>query len=316
LISTDFTAKFAVLGFIIGFVRRLPLYPEKHFIGEMASFRYWLSMLLLVFVTVGCGQESGVIVESLEQPDTASAAAPVPLKERRLAIVYSENSAANYFDEFAFGQLYTAMQHQAMQSGMPYDLLTEADLENANNLLEYDALIIPLLSHVDRDSRDQILNALLTAQNNGTAIITASEFLTYDQNNQPFANAYSGMIDILGLTPKSYLVGEQTTLKIANNTHPITNIYKPNEVLGEYPQSWFAEFSPVDSAQAATLVTGTVGSKNHVVVQALDRAGRVVHFANDAFMADKNLLFSAIRWAVYGDEQKRYGPGDGCRCIA
>ena len=263
----------------------------------MAHFRTWFLLILVTLGTIACGQESN----QNSSPEIASATNSIAFKERRIAVVYSDTSAQHYFDEFSFGQLFTAMQHQAMQSGVPYDLLNEADLTNATELQKYDALIIPLMSHVDSSIRESIINALLAAQNSGTAIITASDFLTHDPNNNAHPNAYSGMIDILGLTPKSYQVGVPAKLKIANNQHAITSSYERNETLGDYEQSWFAEYSPVDTSQAITLVEASVENDTHTVVQAIERAGRVVHFSNDAFIADKNLVWSAIRWAIYGD---------------
>lgn len=225
----------------------------------------------------------------------------VAFKGRRVAIVYSETSAKQYFDEFAYGQLFTAMQHQAMQAGIPYDLLTESDLVNAAVLVGYDAVIIPVMSHIDGAIRNQVISALQTAQQNGLAIITSSEFLTYDQNNQPFTSSYSAMIDLLGLTPKVYKNGVQAELKVVRNDHPITSQYQPNELVDNYAQTWFAEFSPVSPDQSVTLVEATVGNDKHAVVQVMEHTGRVVHFSNDEFLADNNLLWNAIRWAIYGD---------------
>ena len=271
----------------------------------MPQLRTWLLCVVAAFALVACEQNSNGVVSSPSSvdstPDLGATSNPIAFKERRVAVVYSETTAEHYFDEFAFGQLYTAMQHQAMQAGVPYDLLSEADLVDANKLQNYDALIIPLLSHVDSSLRAQIISALLNAQSHGTAIITASEFLTYDQNNNAFPNAYSGMIEILGLTPKSYQVGEAAKLRIVTNDHAITSGYKPNESLGDYSESWFAEFSAVEPSEATTIAEARVGSTNHVALQVLERAGRVVHFANDVFMADKNLVWSAVRWAIYGD---------------
>ena len=266
----------------------------------MKTIKSIFIVVLFALAAAGCDSTSGVEVGSLT-PDTSQAGAVIATEERRVAVVYSETSAANYFDEFAFGQLYTAMQHQAMQAGIPYDLLTEQQLTNANTLIQYDALIIPLLSHVQRDRRSAIINSLQAAQSNGTAIITASEFLTYDQNNEPFANPYSAMIDLLGLTPNAYHVGVPAKLTIATNTHPVTERYTPNETISDYEQTWFAEFSAIEQSQATTLVETRIDNASTVAVQALERDARVVHFANDEFIADKNLLWSAIRWAVYGD---------------
>lgn len=261
----------------------------------------WLCCVLLAVMLVGCNQSEQSSAKD-QSPNVGFAVADIPFKQRRVAIVYSDTSAKRYFDEFAFGQLYTAMQHQAMQAGIPYDLLNEADLIDTTSLAQYDALIIPVMSHVDRSIRSQIISSLLAAQENGLAIVTSSEFMTYDQDGQVFDNAYSAMIDLLGLTPKAYQVGVPAELNVVRNDHPITARYKTNELIDDYAETWFAEFSPVDASQAITLVDAKVGNQKHAAIQVLERAGRVVHFANDEFLADNNILWSAIRWAIYADK--------------
>ena len=59
----------------------------------------------------------------------------------RIAIVYSETSVGFYFDKTAYGQLFMAAQNQAMQAGIPFDIITEADLSNIATLVKYDALV-------------------------------------------------------------------------------------------------------------------------------------------------------------------------------
>ncbi len=261
----------------------------------------WTLFLVLTVGLSACAQDSSNSPTN-EAPNFGEAANTVAFEERRIAVVFSDTTAKHYFDEFAYGQLFTAMQHQAMQAGMPYDVLSESDLTDSVALQQYNALIIPLMSHVDSSHRDQIINALLTAQSSGTAIITASEFLTYDQNNNAFGDAYSGMIQILGLTPLTYQVGVPATLRVSGTDHPITADYAPNQQLGDYEQSWFAEFAPVEPTEATTIVEARVNNTKHAAMQVLERAGRVVHFANDAFLADKNLVWPAVRWAIYGDK--------------
>jgi len=294
----------------------------------MSFVRMWLCYTLLAILLVGCdqnnennsveqlsGEQSSVEPISGEPnvsepnvseppPSVGAANAPVPFKERRVAIVYSQTSAKQYFDEFAYGQLFTVMQHQAMQAGIPYDLIKEVDLTSSTILSKYDVLIIPVMSHVDRAVRGDIVNTLLNAQENGLAIVTSSEFMTYDQDNQAYPNAYSAMVDVLGLTPKTYQVGVGALLKVTRSDHPITALYNVNELIDEYQQTWFADYTPINPSQATTLVESKIGAQSHAILQVLERPSRVVHFANDEFIADSNLLWSAIRWALYNDTAK------------
>ena len=46
----------------------------------------------------------------------------------RIGIVYSDTTAANYFSATAYSDLIMAAENQAIQAGIPFDLLTEADL--------------------------------------------------------------------------------------------------------------------------------------------------------------------------------------------
>ena len=49
----------------------------------------------------------------------------------RIAIVYSQTSAANYFGDMAYSQLFMAAQSQAMAAGIPFDVISETDLAAA-----------------------------------------------------------------------------------------------------------------------------------------------------------------------------------------
>ena len=61
----------------------------------------------------------------------------------KVAIVFSETSAAKYFSATAYSQLIMAAQSQATAAGIPFDILTEADLTDLSTVINYDALIFP-----------------------------------------------------------------------------------------------------------------------------------------------------------------------------
>ena len=73
---------------------------------------------------------------------------PVRAESKRIAIVFSQETANHFFDPFADAQLFAETQHQAMMAGIPFDLLSVSELTDAQLLLGYDALIMPLMSHV------------------------------------------------------------------------------------------------------------------------------------------------------------------------
>lgn len=101
----------------------------------------------------------------------------------RVAILYSETTADNFYDVTAYGQLFMSAQNQAMQAGIPYDLLTEADLLDPANLAAYDAIIFPAFSHAQAAEVETITASLMTAmQDYGVGLIAAGNFLTNDES--------------------------------------------------------------------------------------------------------------------------------------
>ena len=94
----------------------------------------------------------------------------------RIGIVYSATTAANYFSATAYAELFMAAQNQAMQAGISFDLLTEADLTNLAKLANYDALVFPSFTNVQAADVAAITNTLLQATRQfGVGLITSGE---------------------------------------------------------------------------------------------------------------------------------------------
>src|ERR1700712_5485684 len=75
-----------------------------------------------------------------------------------------------------------AVQSQAMQAGISFDLLNESDLTNLAKLANYDALVFPSFSNVQSADVTPITNTLLQATKQfGIGLITAGNFMTNDQ---------------------------------------------------------------------------------------------------------------------------------------
>lgn len=108
-------------------------------------------------------------------------AGDLPTYERtpdlRVGIVYSETTAQNWFDMTAYGQLVMTAQSQAMQAGLPFGLLGEADLTDGAALAQYDVLVFPGFSHVQGSQLKDITRALEIAQASGVSFVTAGNFL-------------------------------------------------------------------------------------------------------------------------------------------
>ncbi len=261
-----------------------------------------LFSLGLALLLARCGVEGGVEVSNNQSLTIGSAEIIIPVDDRRIAIVHSQSSKSNFYDPFAYNQLFAAMQHQAMMAGIPFDLLNEDQLAAANvDLLSYDTILIPQMSHVKNANRQPIVNRLLEAQQNGVGIITSGEFLGSKADGSSFTNFTSAMISVLGIQPTEYFSGVEATVTITDNSHPVTKSYQSNEELQSYEQIWFGSFEPVSGEQSTALNHIKSGGSTYSGAQIIERSGRVVHFANDQIMADNNLLWRVIQWVTYGN---------------
>jgi len=60
---------------------------------------------------------------------------------KKIGIVYSDTTAAKFFDPKAYTQLFLSAQSQAMQAGIPFDILNEDDVTDITKLVNYDTLV-------------------------------------------------------------------------------------------------------------------------------------------------------------------------------
>ncbi len=257
------------------------------------------SIFLLVGAIVtlfGCGPDSG---ES-NGPESANAVVQIPVEERRIAIVHSNSTKLNYYDPFAYNQLFASVQFQAVMAGLPFDLLSEEELTVAD-LSAYDAVLLPLFSHVKAENREPVRNALLAAQQAGTGIVTSGEFMGLKDDGEAYTDYSRMMEEVLGVQPVEFLSAVASLVTVSNNQHPATSDYSVGEQLVAYDELWFAHYEPLDSEQSTVLTTVSASDTDYTGAQIIDRVGKVVHFANEQVMADNNLLWSVLQWIVYGD---------------
>ncbi len=278
----------------------------------MRYLRHLIYVSLTLLLLVACGGESvKLIADNTVEDSTGSAAAEIGAAQaqlmpqsRRVAIVHSKASRDNFYDGFAYNQLFASVQNQSMMAGMPFDLLDETALATTANLLEYDAIIIPAMSHVKSANRDLIKQRLLAAQLGGVGIITSGEFMIAGADGVALTDSGSAMVEVLGVTPEIYLSGVGASVQVANTTHPVNQTYTANEVLTSYFQLWFASFaaSPGELSTPLTVIKAEGSSYTGAqIVERTGREGKVVHFANEQVMADNNQLWRVIQWMVYGD---------------
>ncbi|HEY9643773.1 MAG TPA: hypothetical protein V6C57_25005, partial [Coleofasciculaceae cyanobacterium] len=222
---------------------------------------------------------------------------------KKIGIVYSETSAGKYFSKTAYSQLFMSVQDQAMMAGIPFDLLTEADLKDMNKLVNYDTLVFPSFQYVNKADLQAIqdnLNSLVFQK--GTSIIAAGNFMTNDETGAALSDAYSRMKTLLNLQPQAF---GSSTISLTNVSNPVLQGYASGETIRTYnPMGWNV-FGSVDPTKTTTLVNQTVSSGTYgavVTTQAAPTSGRNVHFASESYLGDTNLLQQALQWTTYNNQ--------------
>jgi peptidoglycan/xylan/chitin deacetylase (PgdA/CDA1 family) len=226
---------------------------------------------------------------------------------QRIAIVYSETSANNFFDKKAYDQLFTSAQSQAIAAGVPFDLLTESDLKDLTKLVNYDALVIPSFVNVNRANLGAIETSLTQAITKyGIGIITSGDFMTNDETGGVLAgDPYSRMKSLLGVQRigGGGVQNAVVTAKDVNN-NILTPEYTTGEQLLNYDRGIaFAAYSPVDTS-GTILAEQTVNGANYNAIIATKTGGQNVHFADRSIFADSNIVSQAIDAIVYSDRAR------------
>jgi serralysin len=99
---------------------------------------------------------------------------------QKIAIVYSETTAANFFSTMAYSQLFMAAQSQAMAAGIPFDVISEADLTDLGRLSQYDALVFPSFRNVPTNYEAIAQTLTRLVYDYDVSLITAGDFMTND----------------------------------------------------------------------------------------------------------------------------------------
>lgn len=222
----------------------------------------------------------------------------------RIAIVYSETTAENYYNITNYGQLFMSAQNQATQAGIPYDLLNEDDLLDPAGLAQYDAIVFPGFSHVRGDQVDAIAASLETAvARYGIGLIAAGNFLTNDEFGAALSgNAYARMSSLLGVTLEGFGSTQGVDLITSGGAHPVLDSYSSGQVVGEYSNISYLHFT--DTTGSGTVLfeqqvtDGSGGVAVHDGVIATETQGRNVHFASDALLGNNNILGEALDWVA------------------
>jgi serralysin len=215
---------------------------------------------------------------------------------KRVAIVYSETSANKFFDKKAYNQLFTTAQNQAIQAGVAFDLLAETDLKDLGKLVNYDALVFPSFTNVNKADLGAIESALTQAVTKyGIGIITSGDFMSNDETGAGLAgDPYSRMKNLLGVqrVAGGGVLNAVVKAKDVNNDI-LTPGYTTGEQLINYDKGTaFAAYSAVGAG--TVLAEQTVNGANYNAIVATKTGGQNVHFANQSIFADSNIVAQAI----------------------
>ena len=219
---------------------------------------------------------------------------------QRIAIVYSETTAKNYFSTTAYSQLFMAAQSQAMQAGVPFDILTEADLTSLSTLAKYDTIVFPSFRNVEASQANSIAQTLEQATKQfGIGLVAGGEFMTNDAAGNALAgDSYARMKLLFDATRVTGGTGD-VTLKASDAAGLVLDGYGDGQLIRSYTNVGWNAFTSV-SGTGTTIATETIGGQTYAAALATKTGGRNVLFSSEAVMADDNLLQKAIDYSVNG----------------
>lgn len=218
----------------------------------------------------------------------------------RIGIVYSQTTANAYFSETAYSQLFMSVQSQAMQAGIPFDILTEADLTNLSKLAHYDALVFPSFRNVEQSQVAAISQTLEQASKQlGIGLITAGEFMTNQANGDPLAgDPYAQMKLLFDVTRVNGGTGN-VSVTATDPTGLVFDGYANGQLVNSYSNVGWNAFASV-SGTGQTIATETINGTSYAAALATQTGSRNVIFSSEGVMADANLLQKAIGYSVNG----------------
>ena len=224
---------------------------------------------------------------------------PVTETGNKIAIVFSQTTANNYFSEMAYSQLVMAAQSQAMAAGIPFDLVSEADLADLSKMVNYDAIVFPSFRNVpaNYEAIYDVLSKLVYQYD--VSLIAAGDFMTNDASNASLPNnAYERMQTLFGVNRVGGESGVTVNVEATPTGHAITEGYGPNGAIHTYTgatTSYFEAANP-NGGSVTVIAEQVVNGTTHAAVLGSVTGGRNVHFSTDALLGDLNLLGQAIDW--------------------
>jgi Ca2+-binding RTX toxin-like protein len=207
------------------------------------------------------------------------------------------------------------VQQQAMQAGIPFDLLTEQDLTDINKVAQYDTLVFPSFSYVNSSLVNRIEENLTNAvYKYGIDLVAAGNFMTNDETGTFIGSSrmqnllgvtpdFKNLQQIDGLTPNSIV---DAVVKAKDINGGILQGYTADEQIYSYQQS--AQFSlPVFKSlngSGSVVAEQTINGKNYNAVITTKTGGNNLHFASEGILANSNLLWQGLQAEVLGNGAK------------
>ncbi len=224
----------------------------------------------------------------------------------RVGLVFSATSAAAFFGDKAYSQLYAAMQHQAALAGMPFELVHEDALLDIQKVKDFSVLLLPYFANVAADKADVVADVLTRlVYHYGTGVVAVGNLLTNDPHGAALpGDSYARMKRVLGVTLEGYW-GPQDHVIRAGAGHAITRGYTDGAELGSYPGGYLLYFkrffSVADSIAIAEAKLADGSTERRAAIWAVEPAARVVHFASPSIAGDTDLVARALRWVAFGE---------------
>ncbi|MGJ3626634.1 hypothetical protein AB5I41_06835 [Sphingomonas sp. MMS24-JH45] len=162
-----------------------------------------------------------------------------------------KSTAKNYFSEStAYTQLFLAAQSQAMQAGVPFDILTESDLTNLATVAKYDTIVFPSFRNVDASLATKISQTLEQATKQmASAWLRAASSMTNDATGAALAgDSYARMKLLFDATRVTGGTGD-VTLTASDAAGLVLDGYDNGHVIRQYTGVGWNAFESVSGKE-------------------------------------------------------------------
>lgn len=225
---------------------------------------------------------------------------------KKVAILYSETSANRFFDKKAYSHLFMNAQNQAMQAGVPYDILTEDDLKDLNKVVQYDSIVFPNFGSVNKNNLAQIEENLTTAvYKYKVGLIASGDFMTTDETGAALeGDAYRRMKNLFDVTRGGGGGVLPSVVRAKDGSGEVLQNYQADEQIVNYSNGASFSYYNTVSKPGTVLAEQEVNGQKYNAIVATETGGKNLHFASDTIFADSNAVWQGLQWQLYGKAPK------------